>query len=192
MKANHHFFARIVLSVTLFALANVLAPCAAHVPIQSGPQISAAPPIPATEVQPRQIIPSVAKIQVVKASWYGRELAGHKTSSGEPYNPEALTAASRTLPLGTVVTVSNPQNGKSLRVRINDRGPFVKGRSLDLSHRAAKALGILHKGVTRVEIRESNPPSAALRRVEMVPQDGRAGAVEGVDASNYCLLLLGA
>jgi rare lipoprotein A len=176
MKANHHFFARIVLSVTLFALANVLASCAAHAPIQSGPQISAAPPIPATEVQPRQIIPSVAKIQVVKASWYGRELAGHKTSSGEPYNPEALTAASRTLPLGTVVTVSNPQ----------------KGRSLDLSHRAAKALGILHKGVTRVEIRESNPPSAALRRVEMVPQDGRAGAVEGVDASNYCLLLLGA
>lgn len=95
--------------------------------------------------------------KLVKASWYGHELAGHRTSSGEIYNPNRLTAASKTLPLGSVVKVSNPENGRSVRVRINDRGPFVPGRSLDLSRRAATKLGILKKGVTRVKIEKVAP-----------------------------------
>ena len=88
----------------------------------------------------------------MKASWYGPGLAGRKTTSGEAYNPQALTAASKTLPIGSVVKVTNPQNGKSVNVRINDRGPFVRGRSLDLSQRAAEKIGVIHKGVARVKV----------------------------------------
>ena len=79
-------------------------------------------------------------------------MEGRTTSSGERFDPNALTAASRTLPLGTVVTVTNPENGRSVMVRINDRGPFVGGRSLDLSRRAAQKLGITQKGVARLKV----------------------------------------
>jgi rare lipoprotein A len=89
---------------------------------------------------------------LVKASWYGPGLNGRKTSSGEAYDPRALTAASRTLPIDSVVKVTNPQNGKSVNVRINDRGPFVSGRSLDLSQRAAETIGVIDKGVARVKV----------------------------------------
>jgi rare lipoprotein A (peptidoglycan hydrolase) len=99
--------------------------------------------------------------QVVRASWYGRGFAGKRTSSGERYDPNQMTAASKTLPLGSVVSVTNPRNGRSVRVRINDCGPFVGGRSLDLSHRAAERLGITHTGVARVKVtRVSTPPGA--------------------------------
>jgi rare lipoprotein A len=86
------------------------------------------------------------------ASWYGPGFAGRRTSSGEIYNPEGLTAASKTLPLGSHVRVMNPDTGKSVVVRINDRGPFVRGRSLDLSHGAAKQIGLTSKGVGRVQV----------------------------------------
>ena len=86
------------------------------------------------------------------ASWYGPGFAGRRTSSGEIYNPEGLTAASKTLPLGSHVRVMNPDTGKSVVVRINDRGPFVRGRSLDLSHGAAKQIGLTGKGVGRVQV----------------------------------------
>ncbi len=97
-------------------------------------------------------------MHVVKASWYGPGLAGKKTTSGEVYNPKALTAASKTLPIGSVVKVTNPENGKSVNVRINDRGPFVRGRSLDLSQRAAEKIGVIHKGVTRVKVTRAAVP----------------------------------
>jgi rare lipoprotein A (peptidoglycan hydrolase) len=86
------------------------------------------------------------------ASWYGPGFAGRRTSSGETYNPEGLTAASKTLPLGSRVRVTNPDTGRSVVVRINDRGPFVRGRSLDLSHGAAKQIGLTGKGVGRVQV----------------------------------------
>jgi rare lipoprotein A len=86
------------------------------------------------------------------ASWYGPGFAGRRTSSGETYNPEGLTAASKTLPLGSHVRVMNPDTGRSVVVRINDRGPFVHGRSLDLSHGAAKQIGLTGKGVGRVQV----------------------------------------
>jgi rare lipoprotein A (peptidoglycan hydrolase) len=89
---------------------------------------------------------------LVTASWYGPGLAGHRAASGEIYNPDGLTAASKSLPLGSVVRVTNPDNGRSVNVRINDRGPYRRGRSLDLSHRAAQKLGIIHKGVARVMV----------------------------------------
>jgi rare lipoprotein A (peptidoglycan hydrolase) len=89
---------------------------------------------------------------IVKASWYGQGFAGRRTSSGERFNPNQLTAASKTLPIGSVVRVTNVENGRSVNVRINDRGPFVRGRSLDLSRSAAQKIGMTHKGVARVKV----------------------------------------
>jgi rare lipoprotein A len=86
------------------------------------------------------------------ASYYSSSLAGHKTASGEKYDPDLLTAAHKTLPFGTIVEVVRA-DGRSVRVRINDRGPFTKGRVIDLSHRAAEELGLLRDGVARVTVR---------------------------------------
>jgi rare lipoprotein A len=80
--------------------------------------------------------------QTVTATWYGNELAGNRTASGERFNPNGLTAAHRSLPFGTCLRVSNPKTGRSVSVRVNDRGPFTKGVSLDLSHGAARAIGM--------------------------------------------------
>jgi rare lipoprotein A len=80
--------------------------------------------------------------QTVTATWYGQELAGNRTASGERFNPNGLTAAHRSLPFGTCLLVSNPKTGRSVKVRVNDRGPFTKGVSLDLSHGAARAIGM--------------------------------------------------
>jgi len=79
--------------------------------------------------------------------------SGRRTASGEIYDPNELTAASRTLPLGSKIVVTNPSTGRSVQVRINDRGPFVHGRSLDLSKRAADEIGLTEKGVGRVKIK---------------------------------------
>ena len=80
--------------------------------------------------------------QTVGATWYGNELRGNRTASGEAFNPNGLTAAHRSLPFGTCLLVGNPKTGKSVKVRVNDRGPFTKGLSLDLSHGAAQAIGM--------------------------------------------------
>ena len=80
--------------------------------------------------------------QKVVATWYGAELAGNRTASGERFNPNGLTAAHRSLPFGTCLRVTNPKTGRSVAVRVNDRGPFTKGVSLDLSHGAARAIGM--------------------------------------------------
>jgi rare lipoprotein A len=84
------------------------------------------------------------------ASWYGREFAGRKTASGERFDPGQYTAAHRTLPFGSKVRVTH--NGRSVVVRINDRGPFHGGRVIDLSQAAAEDLGIRHAGSGRVEL----------------------------------------
>jgi len=91
-------------------------------------------------------------IQVGTASWYGPGFHGNHTSSGEVYDQYDLTAAHQTLPLGTRVAVTNAQNGKSVEVRINDRGPFVKGRAIDLSYAAARTLGMIGAGTIPVRI----------------------------------------
>ena len=93
---------------------------------------------------------SAALAQV--ASYYGKELAGRRTASGERFNPGAMTAAHRTLPFGTRVRVTNTHNGRSVIVRINDRGPFVKGRSIDLSSGAARAIGMGTAANVRMEV----------------------------------------
>lgn len=86
------------------------------------------------------------------ASWYGSDFHGKKTSNGETYNMYAMTAAHKTLPLGTVVRVHNLENGRKTEVRVNDRGPFVRGRIIDLSYSAAKELGVVGPGTAPVEV----------------------------------------
>jgi rare lipoprotein A len=89
---------------------------------------------------------------IAHSSYYGRELAGRKTASGERFNPGAMTAAHRSLPFGTRLRLTNLRNGRTIIVRINDRGPFVRGRSLDVSQGAASALGFVGQGTARLRM----------------------------------------
>ena len=103
----------------------------------------------------------------MKASWYGPKFHGKLTANGEIYDQMALTAAHKSLSFGTLLKVTNPRNGRSVIVRINDRGPYIQGRDLDLSKGAAIELGMLRKGVGRVKIEEialgeSNNPTAIV------------------------------
>lgn len=91
------------------------------------------------------------------ASWYGTQFHGRKTSSGEPYNMFAMTAAHPTLPLPTYVKVTNLENGKVVIVKVNDHGPFHGNRLIDLSYVAAAKLGVLGKGTARVEVESIDP-----------------------------------
>ena len=91
-------------------------------------------------------------VEVGTASWYGPGFHGNRTSSGEVYDQNDLTAAHPTLPLGTHVAVTNLQNGRTVEVRVNDRGPFAKGRSIDLSYAAARSIGMIGPGTAPVRI----------------------------------------
>src|SRR5262245_53668043 len=104
---------------------------------------------------------------ITTASWYRPRFHGRRTASGEIFDQQGLSAASASLPLGTWVRVTNVENGRSVRVRITDRGPFVRGRSLDLSYGAARRLGMIERGTGRVRIEVSERPqsrSAGTRR----------------------------
>jgi rare lipoprotein A len=96
------------------------------------------------------------------ASWYGPGFNGHRTSNGEIFDQHELTAASRTVPLGTYVRVTNLENGRSAIVRVNDRGPYVRGRGIDLSEGAAGRLGFVHGGVAPVRVTRLDTTMSAL------------------------------
>ncbi len=100
-------------------------------------------------------------VQTGDASWYGTKFHGHRTSSGEPYDMYAMTAAHKTLPIPSYVEVHNLDNQRKIIVRVNDRGPFVSGRIIDLSYVAAKKLDITTRGTGRVKIRVINPAAPA-------------------------------
>jgi len=99
--------------------------------------------------------------QVGTASWYGDYFQGKQTASGEPYNMHDLTAAHPSLPLGTYVRVTNLHNGKAIVVRINDRGPVVDGRIIDVSYNAAQALGFKDRGLQKVRLDLYQPTTVA-------------------------------
>jgi len=115
----------------------------------------------AEAVPPRIHIERPAQIGV--ASWYGDREAGRKTASGEIFRPHLFTAAHRTLPLGTEVRVTDLRSGRHVDVTINDRGPYVRGRLIDLSMGAAEALHIKPKGLARVKIEVLSEPSMPIR-----------------------------
>jgi peptidoglycan lytic transglycosylase len=90
----------------------------------------------------------------MKASWYGPKFHGKRTANGEIYNQMAFTAAHKSLPFGTLLKLTNPRNGKSVIVRINDRGPYIPGRQIDLSKGAAIELGVMSNGVSKINVEE--------------------------------------
>lgn len=98
------------------------------------------------------------------ASWYGANHQGKRTASGEKFNMNALTAAHRTLPMGSMVKVKSLTTGKAVTVRINDRGPFAKGRIIDVSKAAAQKLGFIGRGTDKVEITVVSSPRKPASR----------------------------
>ncbi|NOZ90266.1 MAG: septal ring lytic transglycosylase RlpA family protein, partial [Epsilonproteobacteria bacterium] len=105
---------------------------------------------------PRYVSKGLVKIG--KASWYGKQFHKRLTASGERYNMYSMTAAHRTYALNTILKVTNLENHKSVRVRVNDRGPFYRSRDIDLSYGAAKKIGLTKKGVGRVKIEVISSP----------------------------------
>lgn len=102
---------------------------------------------------PASVSPSGLKLHSQgMASWYGKRFHGRKTANGERYDMNKMTAAHPSLPFGTVVLVQSTSSGKTVEVRVNDRGPYAKGRIIDLSFKAAKALGFIRKGMDKVKI----------------------------------------
>ena len=149
------------------ALAASLAACAGPSPAVGAAGLALARPALPAE-QPRLYpgrVPSF--LQVGMASWYGDRFKRRPTASGEPFDPKDITAAHRTLPLGTIARVTNINNGRSILVRINDRGPYAQGRVIDLSRSAAAELGMKQDGVARVRVEvfetDQRPRTAALR-----------------------------
>ncbi len=113
------------------------------------------------------------------ASWYGRKFHGRKTSNGERYDMYGMTAAHKTLPMGTMLLVENRENGKSTVVRVNDRGPFVKGRIIDLSYTAADKIGLIGPGTAKVKIaalgEAVQEPTSPSTPVQLKQQDFDTG-----------------
>jgi rare lipoprotein A len=133
-------------AVAVLVLLLVFASCG-----KKRPRLSKLPPVPQV---------SIGATEEGVASWYGHPYHGRPTSSGEIYDMEKMTAAHRTLPLGTRVIVENVSNGRQVEVRINDRGPFAGNRILDLSHAAARQIEMIGPGTARVRIRVTGLPDA--------------------------------
>jgi rare lipoprotein A len=131
----------------------------------SGPNSSEAARVtmpPVVKAVSRQIKKHArAPYQVGTASWYGEYFQGKATASGEPYDMHALTAAHPTLPLGSFVRVTNLRNGRTIVVRINDRGPVVEGRIIDVSYNTARILGFQSRGLQRVRLDLIQPVTEA-------------------------------
>ena len=116
--------------------------------------------------------PLGAFTQTGKASWYGGKFQGRQTASGEVFDTEKFTAAHKTLSFDSMVEVTNLKNGLKVVVRINDRGPFVEGRIIDLSRAAAEALDMVSAGVAPVSIRLVEPPAQQKLAHRKVPEEG--------------------
>lgn len=155
----------------IIAIATLAAICVAlaaawqleeHTPdiVKLGKGVASVDAQPVSDLKPRALpqipqpapVPSESSIGSGDASYYGNELAGNRTANGEVFNPERLTAAHRTLPLGSRVRVTNARTGEDVVVRINDRGPFHGNRVIDLSTAAARAIGLIRSGTGRVSL----------------------------------------
>ena len=121
---------------------------------------------------------AVSAAETGYASWYGGKFQGRQTASGEIFDTNQLTAAHKTLPFGTIVKVTNLDTGKSVRVRINDRGPFVEGRIIDLSRKAATEIGMMATGIAPVEVE-------ILKSAEQAAAEGGPDSRPGV--SHYSI-----
>jgi len=134
-----------------------------------GPNISEAKPAPVSSTQTKPEVRKQANkptpYQIGTASWYGEYFEGKETASGEPYEMYDMTASHLTLPLGSLVKVTNLRNGRAVVVRVNDRGPIVPGRIIDLSYSAAEALQFRQRGLQRVRLDVIKPSIAEAPKV---------------------------
>jgi rare lipoprotein A len=124
--------------------------------------LTAAAPVAAQDAAPTAPAPASSILASGMASYYGDAHAGNRTASGERFDPDGMTAAHRSLPFGTRLRVTDPATGRSVIVRVNDRGPFHKGRILDLSEAAARELGIVRRGRALVEIALADTATATV------------------------------
>jgi rare lipoprotein A len=152
------FSRRSVQSAVIFALAGMMSSGPAQAVEVGGPGrlASLAETVAQLDetviVIPRRESPVFETIAQGRASYYGNELAGNRTASGERFNPNGLTAAHRSLPLGTKLRVTNLANGRSVIVRVNDRGPFVGSRLIDVSLGAAREIRMIGSGTAQVRL----------------------------------------
>jgi len=142
--------------VAWVALVLTVAGCVTSPTHVSTPPPDASVPPPAASTPPAEKAPLIL---TGKASWYGEPHHGLKTASGESFDMGQFTAAHRTLPLGTRLLVTNLRNGRTVEVRVNDRGPVAAGRIIDLSYAAAQELGAVSEGVFPVRVRVLPPPA---------------------------------
>lgn len=142
--------------IALFFIVSVLEGCFQASLAPKAPDAEKPQPVSSAEVNTVVQSPDTGKssgsTKTMVASFYGKELHGNKTASGEIFNKNALTAAHRTYPFGQKLKVTNPDNGKSVVVRINDRGPHIAGRDIDLSAGAAEQIGMKGDGVQKVNV----------------------------------------
>jgi rare lipoprotein A len=148
--------AAIVARATPLLALVTLAGCKRETPPPPVPVAAQVPPAP-----PRPPPPKLGRAQIGFASWYGRAFAGRRTASGERFDPNDMTAAHRTLPLGSTAKVTNTETGRSVHVEVNDRGPYAHGRILDLSRKAAAKLGITEDGIAQVKVQAVLTPARA-------------------------------
>ncbi len=138
-------------------------------PGQGGPDIASGSHYKSGTMKPYSVhgqtyypeAPSVGWSETGLASWYGYESPNSTTATGEPFDTDVFTAAHKTLPLPCIADVTNLDTGKAIRVRVNDRGPFVDGRIIDLSRAAARELGVYNSGTARVRVTFLGPAEAA-------------------------------
>lgn len=139
-------------AAALITAAAFLASCAVREVPPASPVHAAPSPAPAVVQGYREVYRETGT-----ASWYGNEFQGRKTASGEIFDMYGISAAHRILPLGTTIRVTNLENYKSIKVRVNDRGPFARNRVLELSYGAAKELGFVAQGTARVKVEALEP-----------------------------------
>ena len=155
MKTVLHTVLVSAFAVTAFAQtpAPTVAPTAPAAPAVAAPVAPAAAPVaPKVEEKKAPVAATTGDVTTGKAAWYGKKFNGRKTASGQRFNAGSLTAASNTLPFGTLVKVTNLKNKKSVTVRINDRGPKQPDRIIDVTRAAAARLGMLKSGIAEVEL----------------------------------------
>ncbi len=184
---------RLAALLGLLGLLGVLAGCAQSERTPYTPSVTRAPEVPPVQMgtykvgRPYQIAnvwyyprAEYDYDETGIASWYGPGFHGQETANGEIYDQNAMTAAHRTLPMPSLVKVTNLENGRSIRVRINDRGPFAHGRIIDLSKRAAELLGFMRQGIAKVRVQVLEDESRAMAMAAGAGQEVRGEAPPAV------------
>jgi rare lipoprotein A len=162
MKKIGSRFLSLTFSIFLLITSLLLMACAAkhRIPFERRVPPQEIPPVVKEEIEKREL----KGVQYGIASWYGKDFHGKPTSSGEIYDMYQLTCAHNTFPLGTMVMVTNMENGKAVELKVNDRGPFVKDRIIDLSYAAAQIIGMYEKGTAYVKVEIISPLIEQIQR----------------------------